>query len=302
MARIRTIKPELATSLTVASWSLLAQALWPRLFCHMDDAGRSVYDPRLIGAAVAPLMDEVRPADIDAVVTEWASTGSVQLYTDGGRTYLQVSEWESHQRINRPTASVLPAPGNSPEFVPVATPAEPSSTTHALLTEDSRGERKGREQGREQGNTLVPISGSGPADAEPVENDPVSRDGFTAWWDRYRALCRGRPTGYGAKAKAKRSWDRLSRDDRQSAIDALPLYGRWLAMNDAGRSQPFPSQHGATWLNQRTFDDVADQLEDAQAPLNGGGPDTSRDELCPTCSQVMATHRPEYCYTEEMTA
>lgn len=141
MARIRTIKPELAQSLDVASWSLLAQALWPRLFCHVDDDGRCVYDPRLLSAALAPLMDDCTPTAMADVVKEWESTGSVVTYDVDGRTYLAVANFGDHQRINRKTDSDLPPP-----------PSEPSTTTHEHLSEDVHREVEGnREQGREQG-------------------------------------------------------------------------------------------------------------------------------------------------------
>lgn len=175
MARIRTIKPEFFTSLTIANLTLEARLTFVGLWTHVDDEGRCVDDARLIKAAVWPLDDRVS-ADVERDLTQLTEYSLILRYKVGGRSYLAVRSWREHQRINRPTPSKLPAPPETPDPAPraavpdqhdAAQPAEipaqqpyapalikPSSSTHTQLTEDSPQERKGtgnREQGKEQG-------------------------------------------------------------------------------------------------------------------------------------------------------
>jgi hypothetical protein len=169
MARIRTVKPEFFTSLTVAGLSVEARLTFIGLWTHVDDQGRCVDDPRLIKAAVWPLDDRIS-ADIERDLKELTESSLILRYKVGERSYLCVRAWDEHQRINRPTKSKLPPPPESPEpppssrnasWRPAETPAsEPegklaaseSVRAHTQLTEGSLAERKGtgnREQGRE---------------------------------------------------------------------------------------------------------------------------------------------------------
>lgn len=169
MARIRTVKPEFFTSLTVAGLSVEARLTFIGLWTHVDDQGRCVDDPRLIKAAVWPLDDRVS-ADVERDLRELTESSLILRYKVGERSYLCVRTWDEHQRINRPTKSKLPPPPENPEppsssrnanggpgKMPDERADDSSSSsksvrTHAQLTEGSLAERKGtgnREQGRE---------------------------------------------------------------------------------------------------------------------------------------------------------
>jgi hypothetical protein len=183
MARIRTVKPEFFTSLTVAGLSVEARLTFIGLWTHVDDQGRCVDDPRLIKAAVWPLDDRIS-SDVERDLKELTESSLILRYKVGERSYLCVRAWDEHQRINRPTKSKLPAPPEDPEPPssgnraspqPVETPVDspdriPSTsesvTAHAPLTEDSLTERnreQGKEQGKEQGLATPPASPREPA-------------------------------------------------------------------------------------------------------------------------------------------
>lgn len=179
MARIRTIKPEFFTSLTVASLPIEVRLTFIGLWTHVDDEGRCVDDARLIRAAVWPL-DERTPADIECDLKVLTESSLITRYTVSGRSYLAVNGWSEHQRINRPTRSRLPAPSEADradssrgKSVPASENAlfpEPSPSTHAQLSEDSPPERN-REQGKEQGTGKghPPSAGAdAPPDDEPT--------------------------------------------------------------------------------------------------------------------------------------
>jgi hypothetical protein len=106
--RIRTIKPAFWTSQDVATLPddthrLLFVGLWN----YVDDEGRGADDPRLIKAALFPLNDAIRPADIDAML--WRLP-SVVRYGADDRDYLAISTWDEHQKISHPKPSDIPPP------------------------------------------------------------------------------------------------------------------------------------------------------------------------------------------------
>ncbi|AVH58409.1 MULTISPECIES: hypothetical protein [Streptomyces] len=147
MARIRTIKPEFFTSLTVAGLTPEQRLTFIGLWTHADDEGRCVDDARLIKAAVWPL-DDRTAADVEADLRALTESSLITRYTLNRKPYMVVNGWREHQRINRPTKSRFPAPEDADS--PPTSGNAPSVDTHAQLSEDSRPERN-REQGKEQG-------------------------------------------------------------------------------------------------------------------------------------------------------
>lgn len=192
MARIRTIKPEFFTSLTVASLPVETRLTFIGLWTHVDDEGRCVDDARLIKAAVWPLDDRVA-SDVENDLRALTESSLIARYTVNGRSYLAVQNWAEHQRINRPTPSKLPAPSEgqtrtTPALEPPLTSGndaltEPSATAHAQLSEPSPPERN-REQGREQGREKesAPPAAQAPARTPPPDEDPKWRE---FWYDAY---------------------------------------------------------------------------------------------------------------------
>ncbi|MEW2474635.1 hypothetical protein AB0875_12670 [Micromonospora gifhornensis] len=187
MARIRTIKPEFFTSLTVASLPIEARLTFIGLWTHCDDEGRCVDDARLIKAAVWPLDDRLS-TDVELDLKRLSESSLILRYRVGERSYLTVRGWSEHQRINRPTKSKLPPPpkdeGPHPAREdtpppPAETPGqgtpdppshEPSPPPHTQLTEDSLAERN-REQGTGKGTN--PPSATRPGEDDAVEGEIV---------------------------------------------------------------------------------------------------------------------------------
>jgi hypothetical protein len=150
MARIRTIKPDFFTSLTVADLTPEQRLTFIGLWTHVDDAGRCVDDPRLIKAALWPL-DDRTAADIEIDLKALTESSLITRYTLNRKRYLAVTNWDEHQRINRPTESKLPAPedGDPTPPDPVTRHDSSSLNAHAQLSEGSPQERKGKEGNRE---------------------------------------------------------------------------------------------------------------------------------------------------------
>ncbi|GGW68166.1 hypothetical protein [Streptomyces griseoloalbus] len=223
MARIRTIKPEFFTSLTIADLTPEQRLTFIGLWTHCDDEGRCVDDARLIKAAVWPL-DDRTAADVEADLRALTESSLITRYTLNRKPYMTVNGWREHQRINRPTPSKLPAPdqADSTPEPPLTSKDEDSPSAHAQLSEDSRPERN-REQGKEQG-TGNRDSSSGPAPAAPdpaPERDDVERL-CTHLADRIAANGSKRPTITKAwRTAARLMLDKDGRTEEQvhGAID-----------------------------------------------------------------------------------
>lgn len=190
MPRIRTIKPEFFTSLTVADLTPEQRLTFIGLWTHVDDAGRCVDDSRLIKAALWPL-DDRTTADIEIDLKALTESSLITRYVLNRKRYLAVTNWSEHQRINRPTPSKIPAPeqGEQPDPEPPTSGDSDSRSAHAHLHEDSPPEGKGREGNREGKGTPQPQPGersSSPAVAQTGER--AIEDRMTdAFLDRYKA-------------------------------------------------------------------------------------------------------------------
>ena len=255
MARIRSIKPEFFTSLTIANLELAARLTFVGLWTHCDDEGRCVDDARLIKAAVWPL-DDVTAPDVERFLRALSEASLITRYEVGGRRFLAVSGWSEHQRINRPTKSKFPSPdeADSPKDEALISADEDSRPALVLLTEDSLSPhgRKGtgnREQGKEE-----PPAAAGPL--APASETPNQRANRLAkvYTDRVK------PSNFPAVAKIVRK-----------AVDAnctneLITKGL-LALADDGRSCTTDQLRIAMFGKPRPA---------AQA-ANGSGPDVPQD-------------------------
>jgi hypothetical protein len=145
MPRIRTIKPEFWTSLTVTSVPVAVRLTFIGLWNHCDDEGRALLEPRLLKAAIWPLDDEVTAGDVEGHVQALASAGLVNLYEVEGRQYLLISGWEEHQKVEKRRTSRLPAP---PQPVNEESPSSRGSVGEPSPLEGKGKERRGKDQGK----------------------------------------------------------------------------------------------------------------------------------------------------------
>lgn len=115
MARIRSIKPELRKSLTVASWPREVRYAWVLLWGYLDDAGRGSDELRLLVADLFPLDRDVTESKLDRWLDMMAAEPAdshddppLCRYEVRGRRYLHAVKWLDHQRINRPSEPRFP--------------------------------------------------------------------------------------------------------------------------------------------------------------------------------------------------
>ena len=108
MARIRSIKPELRTDLTVAAWPIPVRYAWVLLWGYLDDYGRGRDDPRLLKADLFPLDDAITAKKLAGWVATMAADGCVCRYEVDGDHYLHALHWGRHQRPSHPLPSRIP--------------------------------------------------------------------------------------------------------------------------------------------------------------------------------------------------
>jgi hypothetical protein len=108
MARIRTIKPEFPQSEPIGKLSRGARLLFIQLWTLVDDEGRARAAPRLLASLLYPYDDDA-PSLIDGWLDELERNACIRRYEADGSRYLDIPNWLKHQKIDRPTASRLPA-------------------------------------------------------------------------------------------------------------------------------------------------------------------------------------------------
>lgn len=127
MARIRSIKPEFPQSETIGKLSRDARLLFVQLWTIVDDAGRARAASRMLASLLYPY-DNDAPTLIETWLAELEAHGCVRRYEVDGSSFLDLPNWLKHQKIDRPSASKIPA------FVEGSThPREPSRAFDADL-------------------------------------------------------------------------------------------------------------------------------------------------------------------------
>lgn len=238
MARIRTIKPEFFTSLTIANLPLAARLTFIGLWTHVDDGGRCVDEVRLIRAALWPLDDRLA-SDVEEDLKVLQDASLIVRYEHAGRRYLAVRNWREHQRIDKPKPSKLPPPDNGipgPTGPPGDTVDDPSASTDAQFPDPSgtdpgripdESESRpgsvpgGKEQGTGKGTGIE--GGASAREEMPwmgADRAATTEHMFAAWWKAFGTrTAQGRGSIQDAIAEALRNG--LAADELWSALVRL---------------------------------------------------------------------------------
>jgi hypothetical protein len=142
MARIRTVKPEFWTDEKVVECTIPARLLFIGLFNFANDLGCMERSHKRIKMQVFPA-DLI---DCEPLIAELITHGLLTEYSVNGQEYLYIKGFAKHQKINRPSATKIPAPvlltenssGNGSQF------SDDSVSAQGCLT-DGKG-REGKEK------------------------------------------------------------------------------------------------------------------------------------------------------------
>lgn len=146
MPRIRTIKPDFFISDTVSALPLRARLTWIGLWTHCDDYGRCRDNVRLVKAAVWPL-DDVSLRDVAEDLDTLVKANVVFRYTVADKSYLQVTNWAEHQKVDHKSKSPIPPPEESRESL--ASPREDVSRARVRNGKEGNGREGTRAPARE---------------------------------------------------------------------------------------------------------------------------------------------------------
>lgn len=219
MARIRTIKPELPQSETIGALSREARLLFVLLFTIADDAGRARAASRLLASLLYPY--DADAADlIDGWLSELEAKNCVRRYEVEGSQYLEIVKWLEHQKIDRPSASRLPA------FV--------------------EGSLHPREESRGSDADL------GPSTLESGPSTDVSASRFDEFWKAYPSR-----DGDNPKLPAQMKFDALVKTgvDPELIIAGAKRYAE--EMQRKGKVGTEYIAHALKWLSQKRWADIA---------------------------------------------
>jgi len=151
VARIRSIKPEFPQSESMGRVSRDARLLFILLWTLCDDSGRTRAASRMLASLLFPYDDDA-PGLIDGWLNELDREGCIVRYAAGGNCYVEICNWLNHQKIDKPSASKIPAFDESSRIL--ANPREESSLD------------QGKDQGKE---------GSGDSASKPAKSAPAKR-------------------------------------------------------------------------------------------------------------------------------
>ena len=134
----RIIKESICTSDSIATLSWFEQALFFRLIVLADDYGRFDARPAIIRGRGFPLSSVTEKQIADGLST-LVTAGIINLYSVGGKSYLQLEAWQKHQQI-RSKRSKYPAPTDQPEKLDTYINVQQKSdeTCKQLISDDIR--------------------------------------------------------------------------------------------------------------------------------------------------------------------
>lgn len=108
MARKRMIDPNIWQSEDFSKLSTLAKLVFIGLFSLADDEGRGRCNPVYLKSTLFPYEEGIRSTDIDKTLSEISSNMSVIFYSCDGSNYYSLYNWNTWQKIDRPSESKIP--------------------------------------------------------------------------------------------------------------------------------------------------------------------------------------------------
>ena len=122
--RIRTTKPEFWASESIGRLDRDTRLLFIGLWSLADDHGRFRAHPKFVAGQLFPY-DSDGPAIVSRGLASLSAEGCLDLYAVGGTQYGYVTGWERHQKVDKRSASRLPAPEDAQPTRNTQTPRLP---------------------------------------------------------------------------------------------------------------------------------------------------------------------------------
>ena len=173
----RFIYPTIATSLSIAQISALAELLFWRILPQADDQGRLSGHPKRLKALACPMRDEITQDNIPELLKELEEADLVTQYSSSSEPVIQIKAWWDYQSgMRRIYPSKYPAPEGWQDRVKGIAGAETPTTDRQAPTGDGQAATNAPnvppEPEPESGNQVIskpepePEEGSPPTAAE----------------------------------------------------------------------------------------------------------------------------------------
>lgn len=237
MGRIRTIKPEFPQSESIGRLSRDARLLFIQLWTICDDSGRARAASRMLASLLYPYDSDAAKL-MDRWLKELEDQGCIRRYAVEGSSYLEVSKWLTHQKIDRPSQSRLPSFDESSRVL-----GERSVTDPDL----------GRDVDQEKDLLLAQSSDELHADIQPVGTLPCAGDKKS--WPFYQAKLDQWKEAYPAidvlgELRQVRQW-LIDNPTRRKTFAGMPRFiNGWLAKEQNGFH---PGTHGSNGDSKMKF-------------------------------------------------
>lgn len=234
--RIRSIKPEFWRSDDISALEWDERLLFVGLWSYVDDNGVGIDKLSSIAADLFASDLERNPPETFARVSrglqQLATAGRIVRYSVESRPYLEVVNWDKHQRIDRP---------NKPRFPRSDTgTAEIRDTLARVAAKEASGTG---EQGNRGTEEQVDMSTDGGRVDAPRS---IYSDTFLEWWQVYPRK--------ESKGDAWKAWEQLRKAKQLPAVDDLKAAAKSYAAR--GNEPQFLKLPGG-WLRDRKWEDEA---------------------------------------------
>ena len=122
MSRIRTIKPEFWTSEQVVNCSRDARLLFIGLWSFSDDAGAHPASFLRAKMEIFPGESDFTTDHIKTLINELSKNELLREYIINNQSYWQITGWQKHQRIDKPTYKYPPPESELKTIADATTP------------------------------------------------------------------------------------------------------------------------------------------------------------------------------------
>jgi hypothetical protein len=146
VARIRTIKPEFPHSESMGRVSREARLCFVLLWTIADDLGRLRGNSRLLASLLYPYDKDAQDL-MEGWLTELETEKCIRRYEVNGDKYIEVCNWLTHQKIDKPSKSKIPPFAESSRAL--ANPREVSSGDQGSKDQGPKDQGKDRVSARE---------------------------------------------------------------------------------------------------------------------------------------------------------
>jgi len=140
MPRIRYVKSDFFTDEKIGKLRPLARLFWMGMWCYADRKGRLEDKSVELGMKIMPY--DLQKAKSETLMNELKKDGFIQRYKANGRSYIQIPNFEKHQR---------PHHTEKESVIPPHPDTEPEKTVKSTSIDGKKKEGMGMEKGMEKG-------------------------------------------------------------------------------------------------------------------------------------------------------